>query len=659
MRRLPSRQIHLDFHTSEYIPGIGEKFDKENFQQALKLGHVNSMTVFAKCHHGFCYYPTKVGTIHPHLDPNFDLTKAMMDACHEIGVFAPIYVTLGWSVYDEETHHEWRCKDKEGNYQTWHYDLNANENDEKPECSWVHLCPAGGYQQHLYDITEEIGERYDRVDGIFYDIVFMSDVCYCDSCVAGMKAMGLNPDNEEDALEYYTIKRKETMDGLRERLFAKHPEATVFFNSGGAEMTMPQWHYANTHFELEDLPTTWGGYDKMPIRAKYFSRKEKDYLGMTGKFHRAWGEFGGFKAPEAIKYECASLMTYGARISIGDQLHPSGLMDLETYRLIGEGFKYVEAIEDYCYDVEETANLGVMITKDPEINEGLAKLLLDSHFDFDIVHSIEDMERFKAIILPDEVTLEQEWARALKEFQAKGGSLLIMGESALDKDKKEFMLDIGASYRGHSEYDIDYVMADKLSDHIITAPFLFYESGSQVDVKDAEVLASIREPYFSRTYGHFCSHLNTPYQLEDADYPAAIKKGNTVYLAHKISKMYKEYGATFHRHYFTNALELVYDEPVVKVELPSAGRIRFVHQGKEDRYILHLLYASPIQRGVASIIEDTPTIYNTPIEVTVEQQVKRVYTAPDMKDIKFDQTNGKVTLTLPEFATHQIVVMEY
>ncbi len=26
---LPSRQVHLDFHTSEYIEGIGEKFDKK------------------------------------------------------------------------------------------------------------------------------------------------------------------------------------------------------------------------------------------------------------------------------------------------------------------------------------------------------------------------------------------------------------------------------------------------------------------------------------------------------------------------------------------------------------------------------------------------------------------------------------------------------
>ena len=57
MSVLPSRQVHLDFHTSEKIDNIGSKFDKKQFQDCLKKGHINSITVFAKCHHGMMYYP--------------------------------------------------------------------------------------------------------------------------------------------------------------------------------------------------------------------------------------------------------------------------------------------------------------------------------------------------------------------------------------------------------------------------------------------------------------------------------------------------------------------------------------------------------------------------------------------------------------------------
>lgn len=40
------RQVHLDFHTSPDIPNIGAEFDKKEWQETLKLGHVDSITVF-------------------------------------------------------------------------------------------------------------------------------------------------------------------------------------------------------------------------------------------------------------------------------------------------------------------------------------------------------------------------------------------------------------------------------------------------------------------------------------------------------------------------------------------------------------------------------------------------------------------------------------
>ena len=102
---VPIMQTHLDFHTSPDIPSVGSKFSKENFQAALKAGNLESITVFAKCHHCMCYYPTEVGMMHPSLD--FDLLGAMVEAAHEIGVRAPIYITAGWS--DKDAHISSEC----------------------------------------------------------------------------------------------------------------------------------------------------------------------------------------------------------------------------------------------------------------------------------------------------------------------------------------------------------------------------------------------------------------------------------------------------------------------------------------------------------------------------------------------------------------------
>jgi len=80
----PQRQVHLDFHTSPLIPDVGCEFDASEFARTLKQAHVNSVTIFAKCHHGMSYYPTKVGTAHPALKGR-DLTGEMFEALHREG----------------------------------------------------------------------------------------------------------------------------------------------------------------------------------------------------------------------------------------------------------------------------------------------------------------------------------------------------------------------------------------------------------------------------------------------------------------------------------------------------------------------------------------------------------------------------------------------
>jgi hypothetical protein len=65
--KLKYRQIHLDFHNSPLIYNIGENFEPEKFAEIMKKANVNSVTFFAKCHHGMSYYKTKVGKMHPAL----------------------------------------------------------------------------------------------------------------------------------------------------------------------------------------------------------------------------------------------------------------------------------------------------------------------------------------------------------------------------------------------------------------------------------------------------------------------------------------------------------------------------------------------------------------------------------------------------------------
>ena len=361
----PKRQVHLDFHTSPDIPGIGSKFSKENFQAALKAGNLDSITVFAKCHHSMCYYPTKVGKMHPGLDPEFDFTGAMVDAAHEIGVRAPVYITAGWSHDDVLEHPEWIMRDKEGNkLGRDDYEKIEDLNEKKEYGGWCTLCLAdgGGYTQHIYELTEEICQRYKNLDGLFYDICSIGEACYCESCRKGMKAEGIDFDDAAAVKDYLIRKRQAFFQKCIDILRKYHPDATIFFN-GCAHQYKEAYQNYHTHYEMEDLPTAWGGYDKLPMRAKYFGKKGKGLIGMTGKFHLSWGEFGGFKLPEALKYEIAMMALYGAGGSVGDHMHPDGEMEMQTYEDIGYAYKYLEKITPYCYGGELCANIGIFLLK--------------------------------------------------------------------------------------------------------------------------------------------------------------------------------------------------------------------------------------------------------------------------------------------------------
>jgi hypothetical protein len=654
MIKLPSRQVHLDFHTSELIPNVGGYFDKAQWQDALRAGHLNSITVFAKCHHSWSYYPTQVGKPHPALQCN--LLKEQVDASHEIGVRAPIYYTVGWSATDAQTHPEWVARNHDGSLQVTNYDVNAGPEDPKPTVSWKNLCPSGDYKKLILAQTQEICEQF-VVDGFFYDICFR-DPCYCNNCVKAMRSLGLDPTNEADAARYNIIKWQDFTADCNAIIHAKWPEATIFYN-GGASQYHPEWHVGDTHFELEDLPTTWGGYDKFPIRAKYFANSGKDYLAMSGKFHTNWGEFGGFKHPDAIRFEAACMIAYGARCSFGDQLHPNGSMDIATYRNIGEAYAYVEQIEEYGLDGQPAANLGLWLSGNVADDQGVANMLMESQLDFEVVDPRKPLARYQTIILPGERCLTEADAAALQAYAKQGGSLLIVGESGLDTAGSHFLLDTGATYLGPATHKMDYTLVGtELAQDVVTSPFLNYAAALRAQVTDAQVLAHIKEPYFDRTYGHYCSHQNTPYQDEVSAHPAAWRKGNVITLAHRLGAIYYQHGARLHRQLFINALRLIYTHPVMTTQLPSAGRVNVVHQPEKNRYVVHLMYGPPLQRGRCMVIEDLPTLYDVPVTLAVPEKITRAYLAPSQ--VALDLTPGAACgVTVPLVNGHQAVVFEY
>ncbi|MFZ2657473.1 MAG: alpha-amylase family protein [Victivallales bacterium] len=664
MKTLRSLQVHLDFHTSELMPDVGGLFDEKQFQRALKLGHVNSITVFAKCHHSWSYYPTKVGMPHPTL--RTDLLGRQIRACHEIGVRCPIYITVGWSANDAEMHPEWCARKKDGSIATINFDLSAKPETAKPIVSWKYLCPGGGYRDLILAQTREICGAYPA-DGFFYDICFNPAVCYCDRCRAGMASAGVDMENEDAVRNHTRNKWVELMRICSEIIKSSHPEASIFFN-GGANMETPQEVLDNqTHFEMEDLPTTWGGYDKFPLRARNLRRHGKPYLAMSGKFHTMWGEFGGFKHPDAIRYEAAAMVAYGASCSFGDQMHPCGRMDLDTYRNIGAGYSYVRKIESYGIGALPLTNLALIPGTGPGLTadamahaEGVASMLLETQHDFDVVEPGDDLSKFQTVILPGSRFLSAEFAARLNRYVRHGGSLLVLGESALEAGKDSLLFDVGGEYLGPAMYKEDYLaVGPLLGKGLVSSPFLNYTAAIRVRPTDGRVLAAIHEPYFDRTYGHYCSHQNTPNRLEPAEHAGALGKGRIIFLPHPLGKMYHEHGARVHRDLFINALDRLHTKPFLHTCLPSSGRATMISQPRQRRHVVHLLYAPPLKRGRCLVIEDIPVLRDVPVSIRVPEKIKRAFLPLTREELSFKMRKGVLEAVVPEMRMHQMLALEW
>lgn len=655
------RQVHLDFHTSEIIKEIGSEFSKEQFQSALKLGCVDSITVFSKCHHGWAYHPSDANEIHPNL--NFDLLGAMIDAAHEINVKTPVYLSAGLDEKLARRHPEWLVRDKEDKT-TWVKDFFTP--------GYHRFCFNTPYLDILIEQIKEVTQKYDA-DGIFLDIVGVVP-CYCQYCVGELRENGKDPRDIEDVMTLaekvyanYTKRVRDAIDSIK-------PGLNVFHNGGHIRCGRRDLSAMNTHLELESLPTGGWGYDHFPLSARYVQGLNMEFLGMTGKFHESWGEFGGYKHPNALRYEAALSIANGAKCSIGDQLHPSGYMDEATYALIGSAYSEVKQKEQWCDNVKSVADVALLsleaVTNShkqegPSIatgnsNAGAVRMLLEGNYLFDVVDPQSDFNNYKVIILPDYVTIEGDLKDKLLDYLSNNGKILATGFSGLDSQRSQFEIDFGIEYKGINSCQPSYFRPKFELKNLKNAAFVMYSEGQNISLTDAVELGSAENSYFNRDIFSFCSHRHTPCTNKYAS-PGMSKNKNGIYMAWNVFEEYATKGSLCLKEMFVFALDaLLDDKKILTTSLPAQGVVTLMEQKAHNRYINHLLYVAPVKRGQSiEVIEDIIPLYDINVSIKIEKHIKNIYLAPQMKEIPFTEDGDNVSYTVPCLECHQMVILEY
>ena len=664
-KEIPFRQIHLDFHTSEKIQGVCAEFDAEEFAQTLEDAHVNSITLFSCGHHGNLYYDSKKFPtwVHPGL-VHRDLLREQANACRKRGIQVNLYTTIRWNKRIADKHPEWVCIDENGALQDYkgkgYFEAGFYKN----------LCVNTPYRDFL---KEQFGEVLETIggDGVWYDAAFMNECC-CPTCQKLMRGQGLNPASKSDRQifarwTYYDMVRDLTA-------FAKsyNPTFHVCYNKGHVGYLDKPVRDNYSYFSFESLPGVEWGYMDFPVSAKYMRNFGNECLGLTSRFHTEWGDFHAFRNEAAMEYEVFSMLAQGCKCTIGDQMDYWGKLNPDMYRQIGRIYASVEEKEPWCEGARPLAEIGVFTAEEfyatgvagqiVGASEGTARLLTELGYQFDFIDSTLDFEKYRLLILPDVIPVDEAFAEKLSAYLNKGGKLLASWHAGLRPDGEEFALpQLMVQYRGEAPYSPDFIWPKAhLAKGLADAEHVMYDQGTLVEVCDgASFVQKVIPPVFNRTYEHFCSHLHSPSGRKEA-YPGIVETAQTVYFIHPIFTTYQNWAPNWYKKLLANELARLLPKAMVSHNGPSSVQVNLLRQDDQNRDILHILHYVPTKKCKnLDILEDRLPLEHLKIEVEADRPVKSLYSVPNQEPIPFRQEDDRVFFEIERIEGHFMCALCY
>lgn len=659
MSELSYRQVHLDFHTSEHIPDIGKDFDGEQFAETLQAAHVDSITCFARCHHGWLYYPSKnrPDLMHPNLVAE-NLLLDQIDSCHRRGIKVPIYTTVQWDAYISRNHPEWLAIDENGNY--------INTQGVAEPHFYDTICLNSDYRDyfkaHLLDLIEVVGP--ERIDGLFMDILFRVD-CHCTHCMKQMEARGIDTTQKSERLQYAGDMLDEFRAEISALIKERVPHAGIFYNSSHIGPNAKASLDSYTHLELESLPSGGWGYDHFPATARYARCLNKDLIGMTGKFHTYWGDFHSLKNKAALEFEVFQMLAMGTACSIGDQLHPNGTLSPAAYDLIGHVYGSVKELEPYCKHSKPVVEMAVLTPEEftgggvhPSLI-GTVRMLQELSYQFNIIDSSMDLDAYSLLILPDVIPYQAALMEKIRTYVERGGKVIGTHES-LQQIGQENPL-YGHTYHGASTYDRDFVLPNEtIGKELPKEAFVMYGQGAEVSPTTADTLMDTVQPYFNREGETFCSHQHAP-SSGKIGHPAVTKHGNVIYFSHPIFRIYRKNCPAWCKQMLQDAVSLLLDTPLVQHDGPSTLLTSLHEDEKTQANILHMLHYITEKRSEdIYTIEDIIPLYHTTFQLrTADKQVQSVQLLPSGEEIPFEIKGNQLLFTVEKIAGYRLIQINW
>lgn len=656
----PKWSIFFDFHTMPANPDVGKGFDCDAIAGQLADAGVDYIVFPARCNLGVAYYNTKIGIRHPALE--YDLIGELLKACQKHGLALSCYINVGLSHEEALRNRHWCVLTQEG------YTYRPNRLDH----FFRQMCYNTPYAEHLEAMIRELLSMHDLA-GLFLDCMHTAP-CVGVECIQEMKQLGYDWQDEEQLHEYNYMKINRMAKRLTDAAKDINPDLLLYCNGIDYEAQDKM----GTYLDFECLPTGGWGYETLPVGARYLRTLGKPVLNMSGRFHKSWGDFGGIRTDASLEYDLVYGLANAMRPNIGDHFHPRGDINKAVFAMYKRLYDKLRPYEPWLEEAEALVDTAVLwqapypgykfmspqkrafFDKQYNAIRGATRMLCELKWQFDIVTEFANWDKYELLILPDYIVITEEFARRLRRHLDKGGAILSSGWSGLDPEGKRFVFpEWGCEFLGEDPYDPAYFRPySALSEDMPDMPLTLYQRGTAIAPTDAEPLAEIIAPYYSR---HWDGEHGFVYLPPDkpSGRAAAVQKERVVHLSHPLFASYFLDGQIPVKQFIRNILKRIMPQPLVMAELPSYARVCVTKQ-PSGRRMLHVMAYIPERRGAAlDMIEEPIELQNVKIALRADGHMPiRVYQAPSQEPLLFDMKEGYIHVCIPRVTGYGMIVFE-
>lgn len=478
------RRTLLDMHIEDWDEKFLSEYSPQVYFEALKEANINAPMIYVQSHVGLCYWPTQSGIMHKSFVGKENQVKQLFDLCHQDGMDTVLYYSIIFNNREYERHPEWRMRDITGSSSRDHgmrYGLLCPNNKE--------------YVDFVHRQIEEFSD-YFNYEGVFFDMTFWPQVCYCDSCKARWEVevggeMPVIVDWNDPVWCELNKKQYEWLGEFAQNITAKakkeKPGISVEHQYGSS---MNYWRYGNNEnvaMASDYIGTDlYGGIKQQSFACKtwYNLTQNQPFQYMTSRCYPNLSEHTNTKTRDQL-LQCVA-MTYahhGASFMI-DAIDPVGTIDKRVYELLGTIYRETEPLEKYfsrgkmAYDVGLYFNLngkmdveasGIHVLDhrlDRENKEGgcmphvqallgCCEALSMEHIPYGVLNNwkLEMIDKCKVLVLADVPKMESVEIEYIKKYVKKGGSLYMSGHSAPELLKEFF----GLEWQGYTDEIITYM----------------------------------------------------------------------------------------------------------------------------------------------------------------------------------------------------------